>query len=120
MDVKAGRWRSATKNRSRRLNCGHGDVCCVSVGLNKYKTNIGCGRILGYERIIGYWKNEKTEVVIAATESEEEGNCLSGRRRIAGIDDVRRWTEGGLSAARRIARDRLWQMRTNNSTHETL
>ena len=32
-----------------------------------------------------------------------EGNCLPGRRRIAWVDDVKRWTESGLPAAMRIA-----------------
>ena len=41
------------------------------------------------------------------TEGEIEGNCLPGRRRIAWVDDVRRRTEGGLPAARRIPFDRL-------------
>ena len=41
------------------------------------------------------------------TEGEIEGKCLPGRRRTAWIDDVRRWTEGGLPAAGRIAFDRL-------------
>ena len=37
---------------------------------------------------------------MAVTEGEIEGTCLPGRRRTAWIDDVRRWTEGGLPAAR--------------------
>ena len=37
------------------------------------------------------------------TEGEIEVKCLPGRRRTARIYDVRRWTEGGLSAAKRIA-----------------
>ena len=41
------------------------------------------------------------------TKGEIEGKCLSGRRRTAWIDDVRRWTGGGLLAAGRITFDRL-------------
>ena len=43
------------------------------------------------------------------TRGEIEGKCLHGRWRTAWLDDVRRWTEGGLPAARRklIAPDRL-------------
>ena len=44
---------------------------------------------------------------MVVTEGGIEGKCLPGRRRTAEIDDVRRWTEGGLPAARRIAFDRL-------------
>ena len=40
------------------------------------------------------------------------GKVFTGRLRTAWIDDVRRWTEGGLPAARWIAIDRLWQMKT--------
>ena len=39
---------------------------------------------------------------MAVTEGE-----IEGRRRTAWIDNVGRWTEGGLPAARRIALDRL-------------
>ena len=42
------------------------------------------------------------------------GKCVHGRWRTAFIDYVRRWTEGGLPAARRIALDRLSQMKTEN------
>ena len=41
------------------------------------------------------------------TEGELEGKCLPGRRRTAWIYDARRWTEGGLLSARRLALDRL-------------
>ena len=41
------------------------------------------------------------------TVGEIEGNRLPDRQKTARIDDVRRWTEGGLKAARRIALDRL-------------
>ena len=46
---------------------------------------------------------------MAVTEGEIEGKCLPGRRRTAytWIDNVGRWTEWGLPAARRIALDRL-------------
>ena len=44
---------------------------------------------------------------MAETVGEIEGECLPGRRRTMQIDDVRRWTVGGLPAARRIALDRL-------------
>ena len=40
------------------------------------------------------------------------GKVFNFRRWTVWIDDVRRWTEGGLPAARRISLDRLWQMRT--------
>ena len=43
---------------------------------------------------------------MAVTVGEIEGKCLSVRR-TAWIDDVIRWTEGGISAARRIALTRL-------------
>ena len=39
-------------------------------------------------------------LVRAVTEGEIEGKCLSSRT--AWIDDARRWTVGGLSAARRV------------------
>ena len=46
---------------------------------------------------------------MTVTEGEIEGKCLPGRRRTAWIDDVRRWTEGGLPVTRRIALDRVGQ-----------
>ena len=60
----------------------------------------------------GHWKRRSEGLVMAVTEGEIEGKCLPGRRRTAWIDNVGRWTEGGLPAARRIALDRLWQMWT--------
>ena len=43
---------------------------------------------------------EKNEgLVMAVTEGGIQGKCLHGRRRTAWIDDVRRWTVGGLPAA---------------------
>ena len=44
---------------------------------------------------------------MAVTEGEIEGTCLPSRLRIAWIDDVSGWTEGGLPAAMRIALDML-------------
>ncbi len=44
---------------------------------------------------------------MAVTEGEIEGKCLPADGRTVWIDDVRRWTEGGLPAARRVALDRL-------------
>ena len=55
----------------------------------------------------GHWKRRSEGLVMAVTEGEIEGKCLPGRRRTAWIDNVGRWTEGGLPAARRIALDRL-------------
>ena len=55
----------------------------------------------------GHWKRISEGLVMAVTEGEIEGKCLPGRRRTAWIDNVGRWTEGGLPAARRIALDRL-------------
>ena len=55
----------------------------------------------------GHWKTRTEGLVMAVTEGEIEGKCLPGRRRTAWIDNVRRWTEGGLPAARRIALYRL-------------
>ena len=52
----------------------------------------------------GHWKRRSEGLVMAVTEGEIEGKSL---RRTAWIDNVRRWTEGGLPAARRIALDRL-------------
>ena len=49
----------------------------------------------------------REEVKGTMTVGEVQGNCLSGRLITAWIDDVRRWTEGGLPAVRRIAIDRL-------------
>ena len=60
----------------------------------------------------GPWKRRSKGLVIAVTEGELERKCISGRRRTAWIEDVRRWTEGGLPAAWRIALNRLWQMWT--------
>ena len=37
---------------------------------------------------------------MAVTEGEIGGKCQPGRRRTAWIDDVRRWNESGLPAAR--------------------
>ena len=42
----------------------------------------------------GHWKRRNEGPVMAVTEREIEGKCLSGRRRTAWIDDVGRWTEG--------------------------
>ena len=53
------------------------------------------------------WKRRSEGLVMAVTEGEIGGKCLPGRRRTAWIDNVGRWTEGGLPAARRIALDRL-------------
>ena len=48
--------------RSRRLNRGDGDVCCVSAGLNT-RPMFGCGRRLAYRSRMGYLNNwKKTEV----------------------------------------------------------
>ena len=57
---------------------------------------------------------------MAVTEGEIKEKCLPGRRRTSWIDNVRRWTEGGLPAARRIALDRLWQMWTEKTKQKTL
>ena len=55
-----------------------------------------------------HWKRRSEGLVMAVTEGGGiEGKCLPGRRRTAWIDDVRRWTEGGLPVARRIVLDRL-------------
>ena len=55
----------------------------------------------------GHWKRRNEGLVTAVTEGEIEGTCLPGGRITASIDDMRRWTEGELPAARRIAHDRL-------------
>ena len=55
----------------------------------------------------GHWKRRSEGLVMAVTEGEIEGQCLPGRQRTTWIDDVRRWTEGGLPAVRRISLDRL-------------
>ena len=44
-------------------------------------------------------------------QGEIEGKCLPGRQRTAWIDDVRRWTEGGLLDAQGIKLDGLRRMR---------
>ena len=53
---------------------------------------------------------------LVMTEGEIEGKCLLGRRRRAWTDYVRRWTEGGLPAARRIALDRLCQIEIQHNS----
>ena len=54
-----------------------------------------------------HWKRRSEGLVTAVTAGEIEGKCKPGRRSTAWIDDVRRWPEGGLPAARRKALDRL-------------
>ena len=55
----------------------------------------------------GHWKRRSEGMVMAVIEGEIEGKGLAGKRRSAWIDDVRRWTEDGLTAARRVPLDRL-------------
>ena len=57
MNMKAGQRRSATKNGLPRLNCGPGDVCCVSAALN-IRLIIGCGIRLGNR---GKWATRATK-----------------------------------------------------------
>ena len=46
-----------------------------------------------YEMALSRGKHARSEgLVMAVTEGEIEGKCLSGRRRTAWMDDVRRWT----------------------------
>ena len=59
----------------------------------------------------GHGKRRSEGLFMAVMEGRLEGKCLPSTRRTACIDDVRRWTVGGLPAARRIALDRLWRMR---------
>ena len=52
---------------------------------------------------------------MAVTEGEIEGKCLPGRQRTVWIDDVRRWTEGGLPTAQGIKLDGLRRMRAEKA-----
>ena len=83
------------------MNCGLGDVCCISAGLN-VRPMFGSGRILEYQRRMatlttekrklakyGHWKIRSEGLVMAVTAGERDGNCFYGRRRAAWIDDVR-------------------------------
>ena len=96
-------------------------VMCMRISWTEYKTNVWVRQKIGvpeqnglFEQLkkrklakYGHWKRRSEGLVMAVTEGEIEGKCLPGRRRTAWIDNVGRWTEGGLSAARRIALDRL-------------
>ena len=55
----------------------------------------------------GHWKRRPESIVTATIEGEVEGRGRHGRRRAAWIDDIKRWTEGGLTEARRKAVQRL-------------
>ena len=93
---------------SRRSdNSMFGDVCCVYAGLNK--TNVWVRKKIGVpEPKVGQNGHRKTRsegLVMAMPEGEMKGNYLPGRRRTSWIDVVRRWTEGGLPAVRRVALD---------------
>ena len=93
----------------------------LRISWTEYKTNVSVRQKIGVpeqngllEQLkkrklakYGHWKRRSEGLVI-----EIEGKCLPGRRRTAWIDNVGRWTEGGLPAARRIALARLWQMWT--------
>ena len=48
---------------------------------------------------------------MAVTEGEIDGKFLPGRRRTSWIYDVKRWTEGGLPATRRLSN---WPIREAN------
>ena len=47
-----------------------------------------------------HWKRRPTSLVIASVEGEVEGRGRPGRRKRAWIDDIERWTDGGLGEAR--------------------
>ena len=93
----------------------------LRISWTEYKTNVWVRQKIGvpeqnglFEQLkkrklakYGHWKRRSEGLVMAVTEGEIEGKCLPGRRRTAWIDNVGRWTEGGLPAARRIALDRL-------------
>ena len=84
----------------------------LRISWTEYKTDVWEWRLLEQLKKrklakYGHWKRRREGLVMAVTEGEIEGKCLPGRRRTAWIDNVGRWTEGGLPAARRIALDRL-------------
>ena len=98
----------AVKNTSRCLKmCGPEDVCYGT----EYKINVWVRQKIGVPEEnglvaqlkkrklakYGHWKRRSEGLVTAVTEIEIEGKCL---RRTAWIDDVRRWTVGGLPDVR--------------------
>lgn len=53
-----------------------------------------------------HWKRRGSSLLLAAVEGEPPGRLRRGRRRIEWPDNIRDWTDGGMDAAARAARDR--------------
>ena len=54
-----------------------------------------------------HWKRRPNSLVLMTIEGESQGKTKQGRRRTAWVDNIEKWTDGGLEAARDRARRRM-------------
>ena len=55
----------------------------------------------------GHWKRRSDSLVQMTVEGEVEGKTRPGRRKTGWIDNIRKWTEGGMVVAREKAHKRM-------------
>ena len=58
-------------------------------------------------RKYSHWKRRPESVVMMTIEGEAEGKTKQGRRRTAWIDNIEKWTDGGVKEAEERARRRM-------------
>ena len=76
----------------------------------------------GKIRKYGHWKRRPDSLVLMTIEGERQGKGKRGRRRMGWIDNIAKWTTGGMPEARGVARrekvsmDRGRSMAYNSTT----
>ena len=55
----------------------------------------------------GHWKRRSDSLVQMTVEGEVEGKARPGHRKTGWIDNIRKWTEGGMVVAREKAHKRM-------------